>query len=130
MNVTPLYAALLGLFFIALSVRTVMARNRLAIAIGDSGDADMLRTIRVHANFAEYVPLALVLFFLVEVRGGPPLLVHALGASLVVGRLVHAWGVSRRREDFRFRVTGMALTLSSIGVAALALLGSLVRSVA
>ena len=31
---------------------------------------------------------------------------------LLLGRLLHAYGVSRPREDFRFRVTGMVLTFT------------------
>jgi len=69
MNITLLYAALLGLLFVVLSVRTLLLRRRLSIAIGDAGSESMLRAMRVHANFAEYVPLSLLLIYLVEVTG-------------------------------------------------------------
>jgi len=122
MPVTPLYAGLLGLLFLALSIRTIGVRRRLRIAVGDGGKEEMLRAMRVHANFAEYVPFAVVLLFLLETQGAPLVLVHALCAALVVGRLVHAHGVSRMRENLRYRVFGMALTFTALAGAAIGLL--------
>jgi uncharacterized membrane protein YecN with MAPEG domain len=118
MQVLPLYAALLALLFLALSVRTIRLRRSLRIAIGDSGDKTMMRAMRVHANFVEYVPFCLLLLFLVEAKGAHPLLVHALCLCLLVGRLSHAFGVSQAREDFRYRVFGMALTFTTLAASA------------
>jgi len=119
---TGLYAALLGLLFIALSVRTLRLRRSLRIAVGDAGNPAMLRAMRVHSNFAEYTPLALFLIYLSETQGAHSLLVHALCLALLVGRLSHAYGVSQSNEDYRYRVTGMALTFTSIVVASAYLL--------
>ena len=93
-NIVPLYAALLGLLFVALSMRTLRMRRNLHIAVGDAGNEAMLRAMRVHANFAEYVPLALLLAFFAEDRGARPLVIHALCVCLLVGRCVHAYGAS------------------------------------
>ena len=70
--------------------------------------------MRVHSNFAEYVPFSLFLIFLVETRGGHPLLVHALCLLLLAGRLSHAFGVSRMNEIYGYRVCGMALTFTTL----------------
>jgi uncharacterized membrane protein YecN with MAPEG domain len=118
MHVVLLYAALLALLFVVLSVRTLLMRRRLEIAIGDAGNQAMLRATRVHANFAEYVPLSLLLIYFVEATGATPLFVHALGAGVLAGRVAHAVGVSRVAENYAFRVTGMALTLTVLIVAA------------
>jgi uncharacterized membrane protein YecN with MAPEG domain len=120
--IVSVYAAVLALLFFGLSVRVLLLRRRLKIGIGDAGDETMLRAIRVHGNFAEYVPLTLLLALLVELSAAPALLVHALGSCLVAGRAVHAYGVSRAPEDFRFRVLGMALTFTALVGAALSLL--------
>lgn len=120
--VTPVYAALLALLFVALSVNVIRARRRGKIAIGVSGDALLERIARVQANFAEYAPFTLLLLALAESRGAPGLLLHCLGLALLLGRLAHAWGVSNPIENFRFRVAGMAATLSVIIIAALTLL--------
>jgi len=73
-----------------------------------------LRAMRVHANFSEYVPLALLLIYFVEVKGAPIGLVHLLGVCLLLGRLLHAWGVSQLSENFRYRVFGMAMTFFTL----------------
>lgn len=57
----PLYASILALMFVGLSVRTLRMRRRLKIAVRDAGNRRMLRAMRVHSNFAEYVPLGLLL---------------------------------------------------------------------
>jgi uncharacterized membrane protein YecN with MAPEG domain len=122
MHVVFLSAALLALLFVALSIRTLLMRRRLQIAIGDAGNQGMLRAMRVHSNFAEYVPLSLLLLFFVEASGANPLFLHALGASILAGRISHAFGVSQIKEQYAFRVLGMALTLTPIVIAAVRLL--------
>ena len=87
----------------------------------------MLRAMRVHSNFAEYVPFALLLLYLVEISGATPILVHALGLCLVIGRLSHAFGVSRDNEQYQYRVAGMALTFTVFVVSSAYLLFAAVR---
>jgi len=128
MRVTPLYAALLALLFVALSVRTLRMRRGLGIAVGDAGDARMLRAMRVHANFAEYVPLALVLMYLLDARGLGEAWLHGLGAALVAGRLAHAYGVSQVRETYAYRVFGMTMTLGVLVAEATMLLVGWLRA--
>jgi uncharacterized protein len=120
--VTPLYAALLGLMFIVLSLRTIRLRRRYRVAIGDGRNPLLQRAMRVNANFAEYVPLALLLNFFVELHDGPRLHVHLLGIALVCGRLLHAWGVSQAKENFRYRTTGIMLTFGVMLTACLLIL--------
>ena len=128
MMITASYAAVLALVFVGLSVRTIRLRRQAQVAIGDGGDKRLARAARVHANFAEYVPLALLLIHFVEEGGAPTLAVHALCTLLLGGRLLHAWGVSQPRENFRFRVAGMAMTFAAIVLAALGLLYSAITA--
>ena len=114
MLVTPFYAALFGIMLFVLSIQTIRMRRKLQIAIGAGEDAAMERAMRVHANFCEYVPIALLLIFMMETVIGTNYWTHVMGIGLLVGRLLHAYGVSRPREDLRFRVTGMALTFTVI----------------
>ncbi len=114
MKVLPLYAALLTLLFVALSVRTLRLRRSLRIGLGDAGNDRMLRAMRVHSNFAEYVPLCLLMLYLVEGQGARALFVHALAICLLIGRLSHAYGVSQERENYAFRVAGMAMTFTAL----------------
>jgi uncharacterized membrane protein YecN with MAPEG domain len=122
MPVVSLYAALLAIVFVVLSVRTLRMRRRLRIAIGDAGNETMLRAMRAHSNFAEYVPLSLLLIYFVEQSGANPRFVHALGLCVLVGRVLHAVGVSRTDERYAYRVVGMALTLTPMIAASIRLL--------
>lgn len=121
--ITAFYAAPLALLFVRLSLRTIHARRSTGISIGDGGQADLTRAMRVQANFAEYTPIALLMIVLAELQGLPGLLVHALGITLLAARLVHAYGVSREPEDFRFRIIGMQLTVWTIILGSLAAFG-------
>lgn len=75
--------------------------------------------MRVHSNFAEYTPYALLLIFMLELQEGHYVLVHALCICLMLGRLSHALGVSRSSEHYGYRVFGMAMTFTAlVGAAA------------
>ncbi|TAG24324.1 MAG: glutathione metabolism protein [Burkholderiales bacterium] len=115
--ISAMYAAGLGLVFVLLSLRTLRLRRKLRIGLGDAGHPQMQRAIRVHANFAEYVPLCLGLMCLAEVQAAPAWLLHGLGIALVLARLIHARGVSQVQEQMKFRVIGVALTLSILLIA-------------
>ncbi|MCX8501913.1 MAG: MAPEG family protein [Alphaproteobacteria bacterium] len=122
MLITPIYAALLGLVYVFLTLRTIRQRRRFKISLGDSGIPQLQRAIRVHANFAEYVPFTLLLIYFAEENAAPKLLILVLGLLLFCGRLIHAWGVSRNPEIFQFRVLGMVATLTTVIIAALYIL--------
>jgi len=122
MHILPVYAALLTLLFVFLSIRTIKARRRAQVGLGTGDHPDLSRAVRVHANFAEYAPLGLLLIYLVEVQSAASWFVHVLGMLLLVGRLLHAYGVSQSRENFKFRVSGMVMTFSSLLLSAFFLL--------
>ena len=120
--ITALYAALLGLLYVRLSLRVIRHRRSSKIAIGTTGDVHLERAARVHGNFAEYVPLGLLLLYFVEATGYPWWALHPLGLLLLGGRHLHAHGVAQEREDFSFRVAGMVCTfLTLLGGAGLLL---------
>ncbi len=96
MIITSLYAGLLGLWFLALSVRVVQQRTVPGgVGLGDGGDATLLRRIRGHGNFAEYAPLSLILLGLLEYGGTLPVwALHLLGLALLVSRVLHGVALS------------------------------------
>jgi uncharacterized protein len=117
MIVTPFYAGLLALWFVVLSVRVVLRRQG-GPSLGDGGDVRMLRVIRGHANFAEYVPLILLLMALLELGHTSMYVLHALGILLLAGRLLHGYALSFT-DRFRFgRFYGAGLTLFVLLVSA------------
>ena len=117
------YAGLFGLLYIALSLWVSMGRARFRVHHGDGGHQSLNRRIRAHANFAEYVPFALVLLTLCALRGLPAFLLAPLCIVLIGGRVLHAYGVSHENENFRFRIWGMMATFGVLGVSALCLAG-------
>lgn len=118
MPTVALYAAVFAIMLIALAVRVILLRERHHVALGDGGHRALERAVRVHGNFTEYVPLALLLFWMVEASGASAVWVHGLCSALLLGRLVHAFGVSQTRETLALRVVGMALTFTALLVAA------------
>ena len=108
MFVTPLYAGLLTLLFLFLSIRVARLRKR--IAFGDDGDVNVARVIRAQANFAEYVPLALLMMGFLEVTRYSIYLLHALGITLLIARLIHGAALSLGWQQRFGRFTGASLT--------------------
>ncbi|KZZ75338.1 hypothetical protein A3765_25045, partial [Oleiphilus sp. HI0130] len=76
--------------------------------------------IRAHANALENVPLALLLLLMLELNHLNPILTNILGSMLVLGRVMHAWGLSRVDGLSTGRFYGTILTwLSILGMAVL-----------
>jgi uncharacterized membrane protein YecN with MAPEG domain len=120
--ITGIYAALLALVYLSLSIRVINFRKRFRISLGDGNNPQVARAIRIHANFAEYVPFALILIYLIETQTSYRIFIHVLGMILLVARISHAYGLRSESADFRFRVGGMVLTFLVYIIGALALL--------
>ncbi|WP_404395051.1 MAPEG family protein [Pseudoalteromonas phenolica] len=120
--ITPIYVALLAILFLFLSFKTIKVRKRLQIGVGTGDNPELLRAMRVHANFSEYVPITLILILSVELLKGHFILVHCLGTALLIGRVLHAYGVSQIKENLKFRVSGMLLTFSTMLVSIISIL--------
>lgn len=119
MRITALYASLLAVLFLFLSVRVIGWRRQQRVEIGHGEDVQLLRRMRVHANFAEYAPFTLLLMALAENLGPPHVLVHLVGLTLLAGRTMHAYGLSQTPHILKYRVWGMTLTFAAIGIAAM-----------
>lgn len=112
--ITAVYAVILAVIFIVLSVLTLLRRKKVQAAIGDADDLQLKRKIRAHGNFQEYVPISLILIACLESISHNAFLLHCTASLLVIGRMLHAYGVSQVKEKLIFRVTGMALTFTSM----------------
>ena len=120
LTIIPGFAAVFAVFFVLLSTNVIRARRRHKVGIGSGQNTSVERAMRVHANFAEYVPFTLLLITLLELNKASNWLLIALCAVLLVGRLVHAFGVSMENERFVYRVSGMVMTFTVILTAAVA----------
>lgn len=118
MIVTPLYAGLLALFYFVLSLRVIKRRRGANVSLGDGGDQELQRRMRGHGNFAEYAPFGLLLIALLEIGGTTPFwLLHLLGLTLVVARVLHGIALSYTEQWFPGRFYGMILTFLVLVVA-------------
>jgi len=113
----PFYTSLLSVLFIVLSVRTLLLRRKLQVAVGDGGHRILQRAIRAHSNFIEYVPLSILLIFFAQGVTRNSIWTHVLCVTLLLGRILHAYGVSQVKEKFIFRISGIAFTFTVMAVA-------------
>src|SRR3981189_192152 len=111
MFATPLYAGILVLWFVMLSMRVVNVRRR-GIPFGDNGDVKITRLVRAQANFAEYVPLALLLMGFLEASRYSIYLLHGRGIALLGARLFPGFALSFGWQMRFGRVAGAALTFA------------------
>lgn len=117
--VTLLYAGLCTLLLLFLAGRVMGARMKYRIGLGDGGNAELNRRVRAHANAVEYVPMALLLLGGMELNGYPDWLIHAFGATLLLSRVLHAWGLHVTEGSSPGRFLGTLLTLLLMIVMAL-----------
>ena len=116
MHITLIYAGLLGLLFLLLSFWVVTRRAQFRVMIGEGEAPEMLAAIRAHGNFAEYVPLTLLLMALCELAGVGGLWLHLGGVLLVVGRILHAIGIQIPRAPNMPRLFGTLFFWLSLGM--------------
>lgn len=112
--ITALYAAILAIVVIALAINVTMHRIKLRVALGDGGNPIMLRMIRVHANAAEYVPLAIGLMLAYELNSGSHIALHVIGIALIAGRILQSWNMWSTEVPGFGRRSGQSLTWLSI----------------
>lgn len=122
---TSVCASILALIYVGLSAHVIVRRRRLHVGVGDGGNHALGIAIRMHGNFAEYVPISLILMFLAELNGTPLPLLALSGTALVTGRILHAWGLYTSHGSSWQRVSGMILTLSNLIVMSLVVAGLL-----
>lgn len=110
LTITALYASLLALVFLFLSFNIIRLRFKLKVGVGDGGERTLIKAVRAHGNFSEYIPLALILLAGYELSNANVVLLHTLGATLLVGRILHAVGLSKSIGTSMPRFVGMIST--------------------
>lgn len=119
--ISAIYAGIFALFYTAMSVYVIKVRTEKHIPFGDMNDKDLLTAVRAHGNFAEYVPLFLILLLLLEMNHANPFLMHVLGIGMLIGRALHIYSVlyyEHKHNHPRMRVSGMLFTFLAIFIAA------------
>ena len=114
--VSVIYVVLSAFILCWLALHVIKHRRKSRISLGDGDNKDLRAAIAAHSNATENIPIALLLLVILEYNGGNIWMVHFLGVSLVVGRLLHARGLLTSK--FKGRVLGMQITvLMILGVA-------------
>src|SRR5215472_5625718 len=94
-RLAALYIAANAFIMLILSMLVVRARVKTETPIGDGGNPVMMGIMRAHENNTEYVPVPLIMMVVAYMMGGSFITVHAIGATLTLGRLLHGIGLSR-----------------------------------
>jgi uncharacterized protein len=121
--ITGFYLAILLLLYIALALQVSRHRRGNRVLFGDGDNIKLRSAIRAHANFAEYVPITVLMVAILEVAGMPPARVHWLMGVLLLSRLIHPIGMYVGPRSWQFqvcRVGGITLTLFVMLSAAIA----------
>lgn len=108
---STLWVALHAWLLLALAVLVIRQRARCRVVFGDGkGAAPALeQAMRVHGNAVEFVPVSLIVLVLAELAGLPGLWVHLAGGSLLLARVLHAWGLSKATGTSAGRAAGAML---------------------
>ena len=115
---TSIYAGICGLFMAWLALQTIRLRRATKVKLGDNGNFELQSAIRAHGNFAEYMPITIILLFLLEFNGAPAISIHLIGITFLVGRWTHAQGLLK--DNLNKRVVGMKFTLNILILLAVA----------
>jgi uncharacterized membrane protein YecN with MAPEG domain len=116
--ITALYAALLCLLLLALALPISRLRMSGRVGIGDGGNPQLARAIRAHANAVEWVLPVLLLMLVAELNRASPLLLHASGIALLIGRVLHAIGLRSSAGRSHGRFAGAGITWATLVVLA------------
>ncbi len=111
---TTLYVLPLIPIFILLFFRVSSRRTELKASIGTADDATLHERIRHHGNFVEWVPFVLILMLLAEANGGNTIAIHTAGGFLVLGRVLHPFGLRADNPAHPLRIAGNSLNLLSV----------------
>ena len=125
-SITALYAGILALIVITLAINVTVHRVKLRVPLGDGGNVEMRRMIRLHGNAAEYIPLALVLMAIYELNAGSHTALHVIGIALIAGRVVQTLGMWATDQTNIGRQIGQSLTWLSVAALAVVNLSKVV----
>lgn len=109
LQITLTMAGAAAILHVWLSLRISPLRRRLEIGLGDGGNEVLLRRMRAHANFAENVPIFLVLLAVLELAMGGNLILWTAGILFILARIAHAFGMDRPGAN-PLRVGGIAVS--------------------
>jgi uncharacterized membrane protein YecN with MAPEG domain len=115
---TGMFAAVLMTLQIVLMGLVIGRRGNNNVLIGTGGVDAVERAVRAHGNLIENAPMLLICLALIELIGGSDIWVLALGSAFLVGRLMHAIGLSTSLGVTVWRFTGTVGSMITMLIAA------------
>ena len=119
--IVALYAGLHGLILLWLAATVSRIRWRTGIWLGDGGSEELVRATRGLANFAEYVPLVLLMMLLLAGLGMPGYLLLVFGLTLTAARILHGLHFAGVLDTVVARQVGASVTFVVVLLASLGL---------
>jgi uncharacterized protein len=116
--ITTLYALPLIVIWFALWMGVTSSRPGYNTSIGDGGNPALLLRIRRHGNFIEWTPFVMLLMILAEAQGGAPMLLHAAGILLLIGRIAHPFGLKIENAGHPLRYVGNGTNILATAILA------------
>lgn len=117
-----LWTGLSLILLVILSSLVVRRRRRHLVAFGDGGVPELTQAMRAFGNAAEYLPVGLIGLVVLAVAGAPAYVIHILGVTLFLSRVIHAAGLILLPGSSVGRVAGMTLTWLALIVTAIVLI--------
>ncbi len=109
--ITSLYAGIATILIVLLSLNVSRHRMMAKVSLGDGNDQLLRVAIRMQGNAIEYLPLALLLMALIEIQSGiAGMWLHLLGILLLLGRVLHIYGLSKTAGTSAPRRNGIVIT--------------------
>ncbi len=121
--ITSLFAALLTLLLLVLSIRIIIIRGRERIGLGVGESKPLEVAVRIHGNFIEFVPMAVLLLALMELAGAGAMMLYVCGGVLFLARISHAIGLTKTIGTSLYRAFGVLGTFAVLLFEAAYLLG-------
>lgn len=108
--ITPFYTGFFGIMLVILSWRVTKLRLKYEGKMSETGHSEMTAAVRAQGNLVEYIPMALLLMWMLEEMHFSPWMLHGLGILLVAARLLHIHGLSDPSRAGPGRKLGTRLT--------------------
>lgn len=98
--ISGLYISITAILVVILAMRVVKLRRKYKIGIGNSDNKELIIASRVHANLVENAPIAMILLLVAELNGLNSMVLYLLGIVWVIGRILHAIGLTKGRGGY------------------------------
>jgi len=105
-----------------LGQRVGALRHRHKVSVGTGGHELIERRMRAQLNFAENVPLVLILLALIEAAGKGGAWLAPVGAVFMLGRVLHGLGMDGGSLEWGRMIGTLTTFLAEIGLAVVCVL--------